>query len=445
MNDSIFCPNCFQSDCFNGTICYQCGYQPKPIRDQRALKPGVLLRNRYFLGRVLGIGGFGITYLAFDSQMRQRCAVKEYFPAEWAMRTLGTNMIIPNSQLKDNLYQHGKEVFVKEANILLEFQREPHIVNVRDFFEANGTAYLVMEYVQGATLSLYMQEQNGTLSLELANQMVQEVADSLHRVHKRNLLHRDISPDNIMYDRNGEMKLIDFGATREYAMNSPNSMSIMIKPGFAPIEQYSRSGRQGPHTDVYGLAATYYYIISGQRLPTAPDREAGVDLIPLKQLKPEIPDYVNQAINHALQKKWQDRTANMKEFVREMHLSHRKSTNPEGQMEENQMPEEQIPLLRMQTATGEWEDIRMEQDHLKIGRNQSGCQIHLANPQISWEHCDISYDRGRKQFFLLNHSGNRTYTQRGTLEKEKGVYLLPGEWFYLQTSEQQYVFYVEVR
>ena len=133
MKTNLFCPNCFQSDCFNGSLCYQCGYEQKAAVDSRAMRAGVLLKNRYFLGRVLGIGGFGITYLAFDSRLRQRCAVKEYFPVEWAVRMSGTNQIEPNSQLKDELYYHGKDVFVKEANILLEFQRESHIVNVRDF------------------------------------------------------------------------------------------------------------------------------------------------------------------------------------------------------------------------------------------------------------------------------------------------------------------------
>ena len=121
MKTNLFCPNCFQSDCFNGRLCYQCGYEQKAAVDSRAMRAGVLLKNRYFLGRVLGIGGFGITYLAFDSRLRQRCAVKEYFPVEWAVRMAGTNQIEPNSQLKDELYYHGKEVFVREANILLEF------------------------------------------------------------------------------------------------------------------------------------------------------------------------------------------------------------------------------------------------------------------------------------------------------------------------------------
>ena len=385
MKTNLFCPNCFQSDCFNGRLCYQCGYEQKAAVDSRAMRAGVLLKNRYFLGRVLGIGGFGITYLAFDSRLRQRCAVKEYFPVEWAVRMSGTNQIEPNSQLKDELYYHGKDVFVKEANILLEFQRESHIVNVRDFFEQNGTAYLVMEYVQGVTLSRYMREQNKPLSIALANQMVQEIGDSLHRVHKKNLLHRDISPDNIMYDNKGEMKLIDFGATREFALNSPQSISVMVKPGFAPIEQYSRSGRQGPHTDVYGLAATYYYVVSGKKLPTAPDREAGVEIKPLKELMPHIPSHINAAINHALQKKWQTRT-----------------------------------------------------------RNRAKCQYVITNPQISGEHCEVTYDTENNQFYVKNYSRNYTYTKFGALLMGQSVTLKAGEWFYLQTQSQRYLFFLEV-
>ncbi len=204
MKTNLFCPNCFQSDCFNGSLCYQCGYEQKAAVDSRAMRAGVLLKNRYFLGRVLGIGGFGITYLAFDSRLRQRCAVKEYFPVEWAVRMSGTNQIEPNSQLKDELYYHGKDVFVKRGKYSAGISKRITHCECQNFFEQNGTAYLVMEYVQGVTLSRYMREQNKPLSIALANQMVQEIGDSLHRVHKKNLLHRDISPDNIMYDNKGK-------------------------------------------------------------------------------------------------------------------------------------------------------------------------------------------------------------------------------------------------
>ena len=396
MKTNLFCPNCFQSDCFNGRLCYQCGYEQKAAVDSRAMRAGVLLKNRYFLGRVLGIGGFGITYLAFDSRLRQRCAVKEYFPVEWAVRMAGTNQIEPNSQLKDELYYHGKDVFVKEANILLEFQRESHIVNVRDFFEQNGTAYLVMEYVQGVTLSRYMREQNKPLSIALANQMVQEIGDSLHRVHKKNLLHRDISPDNIMYDNKGEMKLIDFGATREFALN--------------------------------------YYVVSGKKLPTAPDREAGVEIKPLKELLPHIPSHINAAINHALQKKWQTRTRNMKEFVHEMHLSHRIVSDGR---------QKSFAFIILQ-GQGENQRIDLIHNQIKIGRNRAKCQYVITNPQISGEHCEVTYDTENNQFYVKNYSRNYTYTKFGALLMGQSVTLKAGEWFYLQTQSQRYLFFLEV-
>ena len=350
MKTNLFCPNCFQSDCFNGRLCYQCGYEQKAAVDSRAMRAGVLLKNRYFLGRVLGIGGFGITYLAFDSRLRQRCAVKEYFPVEWAVRMAGTNQIEPNSQLKDELYYHGKDVFVKEANILLEFQRESHIVNVRDFFEQNGTAYLVMEYVQGVTLSRYMREQNKPLSIALANQMVQEIGDSLHRVHKKNLLHRDISPDNIMYDNKGE------------------------------------------------------------------------------------PSHINAAINHALQKKWQTRTRNMKEFVHEMHLSHRIVSDGR---------QKSFAFIILQ-GQGENQRIDLIHNQIKIGRNRAKCQYVITNPQISGEHCEVTYDTENNQFYVKNYSRKYTYTKFGALLMGQSVTLKAGEWFYLQTQSQRYLFFLEV-
>ena len=307
-------------------------------------------------------------------------------------------------------------------------------MNVRDFFEQNGTAYLVMEYVQGVTLSRYMREQNKPLSIALANQMVQEIGDSLHRVHKKNLLHRDISPDNIMYDNKGEMKLIDFGATREFALNSPQSISVMVKPGFAPIEQYSRSGRQGPHTDVYGLAATYYYVVSGKKLPTAPDREAGVEIKPLKELLPHIPSHINAAINHALQKKWQTRTRNMKEFVHEMHLSHRIVSDGR---------QKSFAFIILQ-GQGENQRIDLIHNQIKIGRNRAKCQYVITNPQISGEHCEVTYDTENNQFYVKNYSRNYTYTKFGALLMGQSVTLKAGEWFYLQTQSQRYLFFLEV-
>lgn len=427
-----FCPNCFLTGGFGRHRCYLCGYEEKGEKDKRALAQGTWLHGRYLVGRVLGIGGFGITYLTFDRQMRQRFAVKEYFPAEWAMRTVGTNVITSNSQSKDELYVHGREVFVNEANILRSLQAARNIVDVRDFFLENGTAYMVMEYLEGHTLSTYMKE-NGSqpLSMALANRMLKEIGEALCQVHEHMLLHRDVSPDNIMMTKENEIKLIDFGATRVYALNSPKSMSVLVKPGFAPIEQYSRSGRQGPWTDIYALAATYYYLVSGHKPPTAPDRMSGVSLIPLSKRNLLVPEKISRVIDRAMDANWESRPASVEQFLMEMEL------------EQKQRPEDGVPQLTLQINEGvhRW---AFKHDRLRIGRNAAQCDIQLVSNQISGLHCIAEYDSLEKKFRISNFSANRTYTGRGILDKGQSVNLEPGEWFYLQTREQRYIFYLEV-
>lgn len=429
-----FCPNCFQTDSFKGYRCYLCGYEEKGEKDKRALAQGTWLHRRYLVGKVLGIGGFGITYLVFDCQSRQRFAVKEYFPAEWAMRTVGTNVITSNSQSKDQLYTHGRNVFVNEAEILRSLQTDQNIVNVKDFFVENGTAYMVMEYLEGHTFGTYMKGNGGQpVSVDLANRMMKEIGESLCRIHGHMLLHRDISPDNVMLTKKDEIKLIDFGSTRIYALNTPKSMSVLIKPGFAPIEQYSRTGRQGPWTDIYALAATYYYLTSGHKPPTAPDRMSGEKLIPLKQWNVQVSEKTSQAITRAMSVKWENRPYSVRQFLSEMDLERRQKENlAEGS-----------PHLILQMSEGmhRW---AFKDGRLRIGRNAAECDIQLVSGQISGLHCIAEYDVQMNKFRITNFSANRTYTGRGILEKGQFVSLEPGEWFYLQTSEQRYVFYLEV-
>ncbi|MCM1245123.1 MAG: FHA domain-containing serine/threonine-protein kinase [Roseburia sp.] len=445
-----FCPNCFQSG-YGGVRCHLCGYENKQMTEQRALAPGIWLKNRYMVGRVLGIGGFGITYLVFDSQTRQRWAIKEYFPAEWASRLPGSNQIAVNSQSKDEYYLHGKEVFADEARTLLKFKANPVVVNVIDYFQENGTSYLVMEFLDGATLAQYMKERKAPLPIEIANRMVKEIGDALTLIHGSMMLHRDVSPDNIMLTNHNELKLIDFGATRVYALNSPKNMSVLVKPGFAPLEQYSSSGVQGPWTDVYALAATYYYLVSGKKPPTAPERLTGADLTPLHTLNPLVSKRMEQAIGHALQTEWKKRPDNVQQFIREMGLSQLKVTKQdihslrtvhEGEWKKyNQIQKKPQLLLQNGSAVTRYS---FASNRLRIGRGADS-DIRIANSQISSNHCEVIYEASGYSFKVINYSSNRTFSSKGTLGKNNFVYLGPGEWFYLQTSSDRYIFYVEVQ
>lgn len=420
------CPNCFSSRTMKQGSCTVCGYTVSTQGDNRALPAGIMLHQRYVLGRVLGIGGFGITYVAYDQISRQRRAVKEYFPAEWAMRVQEGNQIIPNSQSQKEVYQRGKDVFINEAKILSKLLNLPSVVDVLDFFQENGTAYMVMELLEGSTLNGYMRRRKmQKMPWRAANRIIGEAGMALEQVHSKMLLHRDIGPDNIMLDKEGTVHLIDFGATRIYGLNSERSMSVMLKPGFTPIEQYSRTGNQGPWTDVYALAATYYYLVTGQKPPEAPDRVSGAKVSYLSQCVPDIPENISRAVEHALEFRWQQRTRSMGQFLREMGILGKPVVN--------------------RNLNGQWKQYDFSEDSsLSIGRLPGKNQIVLEDRQVSGIHCRIFYEVSAENFLVENYSGNRTYTSRGVLEKGQKVWLGKGEWLYIETSRNRYIFYTEV-
>ncbi len=420
------CPNCFSSGTMRKGACVVCGFSQHTQREERALPAGVILHRRYVLGRVLGVGGFGITYVAYDQKEHGRLAVKEYFPAEWAMRASQGNQIIPNSRSQKDVYRRGKEVFINEAEVLRKLRKVPSIVDVRDLFQENGTAYMVMELLEGSTLSGYMKAQQiRMMPWEQADRIIRDAGMALEQVHAMKLLHRDIGPDNIMMDKDGTVHLIDFGATRIYAMDSQKSMSVLLKPGFTPIEQYSRKGEQGPWTDVYALAATYYYLVTGKKPPEAPDRISGVQLMSLSQCVPGIPEDISRAVEHALCFKWQQRTRDVKGFLKEMGLL-------------------QIPVSDM-VVRGRWRRYPFGDDRvLTIGRMAERSRVVLDDSQVSGLHCKIVYDPSAGDFLVENYSGNCTFTSRGTLERGQKAFLKKGEWIYIQTAKERYIFYMEV-
>lgn len=223
-------------------------------------------QNRYLIGKALGEGGFGITYLAWDLQQGIKVAVKEYFPSGYVTRVSSSNLVIINSKQNQAASNRGLKRFVEEARALAKIKNLAGVVNVRDFFSANGTAYIVMEFLDGVSLKKYLQRKGGKISVEEILTIIRPVMDSLTQVHKIGLIHRDISPDNILITKYNEVKLIDFGAAK-YSNPDGKSLSIVLKQGFAPPEQYDTHGEQGPWTDVYALGVTIYYAITGTLPP----------------------------------------------------------------------------------------------------------------------------------------------------------------------------------
>lgn len=224
--------------------------------------------EEFVIERVLGQGGFGVTYLARDVSLDAWRAVKEYLPREFGMRR-GDGGVGPRSETDADAYQWGLTRFLTEARVLARFDHQ-HIVRVYRVFEAHGTAYLVMEYVDGRSLKQEI-EAGGVLADDVVREILLAITESLAAVHDAGLLHRDIKPDNVMLRPDGTPVLIDFGAARQMTGRSRSVM--VVSDGYAPIEQYSEQQEsQGPWTDIYALGAVAYVALTGQVPPRAPDR-----------------------------------------------------------------------------------------------------------------------------------------------------------------------------
>lgn len=306
-------------------ICPHCGYAVGTHAEEAIhMEPETLLHNRYIIGKVLGFGGFGITYIAWDKKLEQKVAVKEFLPGEFSTRMPGQTMITVFNGDKSEQFKDGMKKFVDEAKRLARFQNETGIVKVFDSFEENSTAYIIMEYLEGETLTEFLKKK-GTLSADEAVEMLMPVMNSLQTVHESGLLHRDIAPDNIFITKNNEVKLIDFGASRHATTSHSRSLTVIIKPGYSPEEQYRSRGDQGKYTDVYALAATLYKMITGKTPPDAMERRAKYEnknkdiLIKPHKLCKKIPVNKEVALLNALNVRIEDRTENIEEFIKELN------------------------------------------------------------------------------------------------------------------------------
>ncbi len=244
-------------------VCPYCGKGIHAEVPAHHLLPGTVLNGKFLVGSALGEGGFGITYIGRDLNLDIKVAIKEFFPNGYVNRAnaVSSDITCSISGDRQDFFVKGKERFLQEARILAKFATESGVVEVRDFFEENRTAYIIMEYVEGQDLKQYLKA-NGPMSPGKTIELLMPVMKTLTKIHAQGLIHRDISPDNIRMSHSGT-KLLDFGAARNVAEGANKSLSVMLKPGYAPEEQYRSRGNQGPWTDVYALCATIYMCITG--------------------------------------------------------------------------------------------------------------------------------------------------------------------------------------
>ena len=315
--------------------CPHCGfdesaYEPAPHH----LPPGTILYGKYLIGRVLGEGGFGITYVGWDLNLEMKVAVKEYYPNGFVSRDHErTNTLTIFTGSRGEFFQKGLEKFVDEARRLAKFWGFPGIVSVKDYFQENKTAYIVMEFVQGQTLKELLKQRPGKrLPVAEVFAMMRPVMQSLEEIHKAGLIHRDISPDNLMVSPKGQVKLIDFGAARDFAEDGEKSRSVLLKPGYAPSEQYRSRGNQGPWTDVYSLCATMYRAITGRVPEESLDRMEEDTLKRPSQLGVTIPAHQEGALMKGLAVFQRERFPSVEELEAALYAEPEEAKKPEKKL-----------------------------------------------------------------------------------------------------------------
>ena len=302
-------------------VCPNCGFIPgsKP-KEAYHLHPGTVLRGRFVVGSTVGFGGFGITYRAWDRTLDKMVAVKEFYPNGIVNRIPGEKEVIIYSGNPAKQLQNGQVRFLAEARNMARFSNHPNIVSVYEFFEENNTAYIAMEFLEGKSYKQYIAEHKGKVDSQTAVSVVLSVLDALQELHKAKIIHRDISPDNIFLiptepgSEDYKVKLIDFGAARFSSGEEEKTLSIILKPGYAPPEQYRSRSKQGPWTDIYAVGAVLYRSIVGRMPEESVNRMVEDHLQPPVELVPELPQYLSDSIMRAMALNQELRFQNVAQF-----------------------------------------------------------------------------------------------------------------------------------
>lgn len=335
------CLNCMEVYDEEYEVCPYCGHlRGTPPEVASHLMPGTVIAGRYIIGTVIGYGGFGVTYVGWDEELGIKTAIKEYYPNGLVNRSPGTSDVIVLGGERREQYFIGLKRFLEEARTMAKFSSNANIVHVYNFLEENNTAYIIMEHLEGVTLKGYLSQfENNRMPLEDAITVIKEVGKGLTTIHKGKIIHRDIAPDNIFICADGRIKLLDFGAARLSTGEKTQTLSVVLKPGYAPPEQYRSKSRQGPRTDVYALAATLYRMVTGILPVEALDRMVEDTLTKPSEINPELPQWIDSVVFTGMAKNAEVRFPSVEKFV--AALNHEKEVN---------LPEKRIKLRRITRA-----------------------------------------------------------------------------------------------
>ena len=380
------------------------------------LRKGTRLIGRYTIEGVLGQGGFGITYLGMDELHKKKVAIKEFFPQGIVTRNIEYEDTVTVTLVgeKEN-YDKGKERFLKEAQTMAMFSKDKGIVKALDFFEINNTAYIVMEYLEGVTLKQYLRE-NERIAAEDLVELLVPLIEALDEIHSQGLIHRDISPDNIMVLPDGRIKLMDFGAARDYTEFGEKSLSIVLKPGYAPPEQYQTHGVQGPWTDIYALCATMYKCITGENPPDAIDRLVDDHLKKISAFGIPVLPQIEEAIIKGMSVAAKDRYQNVGDFCEDLYGGYEERSVLGAEESQSQVE----PETAEQSVEDKADMLKDEVPQEKYSTTEAVLENeNLISEELS-ENAGLTSEENEAEAGIeseTNNSGNKVPEQR--MEKEK--------------------------
>ena len=301
------------------SICPYCGFNETALRQEAYyLDPGTIIGGKYIVGRVLSYGGHTVSYMGMDAEKNRKVIVKEYLPSDFSTRSEGEKEVTIYSGDGQQQFEQGLTNFLNEANRIQHLRNINGIAKVYDCVSENETGYVISEYVEGHTLKEIL-ENGKRYSAEEAANFIRKILQGLVEVHRMDIVHCDISPETIMVTNSGDIKLTDFGATRYVTTANSKSLSIILKRGFAPEEQYRSKGVRGPWTDVYALGAVMYYMITGTVPQESVERALSDDLKEPSKLGISIPKNIENALMNALNVYQKDRTPSAEAFLAELN------------------------------------------------------------------------------------------------------------------------------
>lgn len=430
MNTERLCLNCM-AGYVEGGVCTHCKKTAGAELSDRpadALPAGFSLANgRYYLGKVLGKGGYGITYLAWDRKWNRRIAIKELYPQNAVRRDVKTRALLVEKGMEED-FAHLKLRFSQEAQILHALQDYPEIVKVYHLFEEYGTAYYAMEYLEGEDLGRFLRK-NGRMSWKQLQKPVWTVLRSLQILHAKGLFHRDISPNNIFLLPDGGTRLIDFGSVRSYA--GSGIFTTILNACYAPQELWDSEGKQGPWSDVFSLSVTMYHALTGVLPPKAPERIArralyGEDPVqPLSVFHPDAPDYVLQAVKKGMELDMEARWQSASELVKALY-----PVRPSFVSGVYEKPAAQ-PVAGIACISGSFQGKKFpvwQGQVVSIGRSlEAKIRYPDSMRLVSRNQCSFTADNKGMVYVKDEGSSNGTFLD--------GRRIIPGQWIRVQKNQ----------